>query len=238
MSDDEQGRRDVGAARARATSPVAGAVAGMLFALLFSASLVIIGTTITALPRDTGAWLASGASTFRFAIGLIPFAGLFFLWFIAVARQRLGSLEDQFFGTVFLGSGLLFLALVFCAAASAGAIIASFAANPTGFAGSSTYLYARNVYSEIFFVYALRMAGVFQISGATLWIRTGVMPRWVAFITYAAAAVLLFTVTTSIWIVLLFPAWVFFVSVYILATHLRTRRAHGQAGHDGMPTGT
>ncbi len=229
MSGDEQDRDEAPAVRARATSPVAGAIAGMLFAVLFSVSLVIIASTISALPHDTGAWLESGAAAFRFAIGLIPFAGLFFLWFIAVARQRLGSQEDQFFSTVFLGSGLLFLAMVFSAAASAGAIISSYTANPSGFAGSSTYLYARHVFAEIFFVYALRMAGVFQISGATLWLRTGVMPRWIAFVTYAAAVVLLFVVTQSIWIVLLFPAWVFFVSAYILTTHVRGQAANRRA---------
>ncbi len=55
MSEDAHDRSDVSAVRARATSPVAGAIGGMLFALLFSASLVMIGTTVSALPRDTGA---------------------------------------------------------------------------------------------------------------------------------------------------------------------------------------
>ena len=130
-------------AERRAATPVAGAIAGILFAVLFSVSVTIMATTMADLSEDTGAWLASGAGAFKFALALIPFAGLFFLWFIAVARERLGRFEDQFFATVFLGSGLLFLAMIFAAAASAGAIVATYAQGPTGFAASSTYLYAR-----------------------------------------------------------------------------------------------
>ncbi len=77
------------------------------------------------------------ADRFKFALSLLPFAGLFFLWFIAVTRERLGRFEDQFFATVFLGSGLLFLALMFAAAASAGAIVATYARDPSGFADST-----------------------------------------------------------------------------------------------------
>jgi hypothetical protein len=164
----------------RAATPVAGAIAGMLFAVLFGVSVMIMTNTMADLTHDTGAWLETGAGTFKFALGLIPFAGLFFLWFIAVARERLGRFEDQFFSTVFLGSGLLFLAMIFAAAASAGAIVATYAKDPTGFAASSTYMYARQMVGQIFSVYALRMAAIFLISQATLWLRTGVMPRWMA----------------------------------------------------------
>ena len=76
--------------------------------------------------------------------------------------------------------------------------------------------------AQIFNVYALRMAAVFLISQATLWLRTGVMPKWLAYPTYVAAVVLLFVTTQAIWVVLVFPAWVFVVSVYILIAHLRT----------------
>jgi hypothetical protein len=212
--------REVAKVERRAATPIAGAVAGILFAVLFGVSVTIMATTMVDLSQDTGAWLETGAGAFKFALGLLPFAGLFFLWFIAVARERLGRFEDQFFATVFLGSGLLFLAMMFAAAASAGAIVAAYAKDPTGFAASSTYLYARQIVAQIFSVYALRMAAVFLISQATLWMRTGVMPKWMALLTYALALVLLFIFTQSQWVILVFPAWVFLVSVYILVTHL------------------
>lgn len=207
---------------AQVTSPLAGAFAGILFAALFTLSVAIMISTMSSLPNDTGSWLASGYGKFRFAIGLLPFAGLFFLWFIAVARQQLGRREDQFFSTVFLGSGLLFIAMVFSAAASAGAMAAGYARASSGFAGSSTYYFARATIAEIFTVYALKMAAAFQVSGATLWIRTGVMPRWLALLTYAIAVVFLLGVSRSMWLVMLFPAWVFLVSVYFIAAHTRT----------------
>jgi hypothetical protein len=207
----------------RATTPVAGAIAGILFAVLFGASIVIISSTMTDLADESSAWLEQDADMFKFALSLLPFAGLFFLWFIAVARDRLGRFEDQFFATVFLGSGLLFLALMFTAAAGAGAIVATYDSDPAGFANGTTYLYARQTVAQIIGVYALRMAGVFLISQATLWLRTGVMPRWMALLTFPVALVLLFIVTEVTWIMLVFPGWVLLVSIYILAVNLRRR---------------
>jgi len=218
-------------AERRAATPIAGAIAGMLFAVLFGVSVTILDNTMADVARNTGAWLEVGAGPFRFALGLIPFAGIFFLWFIAVARERLGRFEDQFFATVFLGSGLLFLAMVFAAAAAAGAIAAAYAKAPSTFISSSTYLYARQMVAQVFTVYALRMAAVFILSQATLWMRTGVMPKWMALLSYVVALVLLFVFTHASWVVLIFPAWVFLVSVYILATRLT---GHGPAARDAV----
>jgi L-asparagine transporter-like permease len=60
------------------------------------------------------------------------------------------------------------------------------------------------------------MAAIFQLSQASLWVRTGVMPRWMALITIVVALVLLFVFTQAWWVVLVFPAWVLLVSAYIL----------------------
>ena len=48
-----------------------------------------------------------------------PFAGITFLWFVAVVRDQVGEREDRFFATVFLGSAILFVALLFVALAVA-----------------------------------------------------------------------------------------------------------------------
>ena len=58
----------------------------------------------------------------------VPFSGIAFLWFIGVIRDFIGEQEDKFFATVFLGSGLLFVAMLFVSAAVAGGILASFSA--------------------------------------------------------------------------------------------------------------
>jgi hypothetical protein len=203
----------------RATTPIAGSIAGILFAVLFGTSVTLIRISLTDAAHDPTAWLQTGVSTLRFALALVPFAGLFFLWFIAVARERLGRHEDQFFATVFLGSGILFLAMVFAAAAAAGAIAATFVTSDFG--SSNTYTFARSVVAQIFNVYALRMAAVFLASQATLWLRTSVMPRWMTYITYVVALLLLFVATQAYWVILVFPAWVFLVSCYILVSRLR-----------------
>jgi hypothetical protein len=211
----------------RAATPVAGSIAGILFAVLFAASVSLIRVSLANAAHDPAAWLHTGVTRLRFALALVPFAGLFFLWFIAVARERLGRHEDQFFATVFLGSGLIFLAMMFAAAASAGAIAATFVT--TNFGTSSTYTFARTVVAQIFNVYALRMAAVFLISSATLWLRTKVMPRWMAVVTYVVAVLLLVVVSQAAWVILVFPAWVFLVSAYILVSHLRGGPAAGAA---------
>ena len=200
----------------RAATPVAGAIAGIIFAVLFTVSMTALRQTTGDVANDTGAWLTEDTGLVKLALALVPFAGIAFLWFIAVARERLGRFEDQFFSTVFIGSGLLFLAMNCAAAAGAGAIVAAAANDPAGFASSTTYDYARQTVTQILAVYARRMAAIFQLSQASLWLRTRVMPRWMALITIVVALLLLFVFTQSWWVVLVFPAWVLLVSVYIL----------------------
>ena len=103
--------------QARAMTPRAAAIAGILFSILLIASLALIRISVPADPQDAGAWLSGGWRTVSLALNLLPFAGIAFLWFIGVVRDRLGQHEDRFFATVFLGSGLLFLAMLFTSAA-------------------------------------------------------------------------------------------------------------------------
>lgn len=209
----------------RATTPRAGAVAGLLFAVLFSMSIVLIYLSAEDASSGGGGAMDDGAAWLKFGIGLMPFAGISFLWFIGVARDRLGRFEDQFFSTVFLGSGLLFLAMVFVASGVAGAVLVGYARDPAGFAASNSSAFARDIIMEIFTVYAMRMAAVFVLTQAALWLRTKVMPRWTALLSFAVGFMLLFFFPVSSWMVLAFPAWVFFVSLYILIASGSRRRA-------------
>jgi hypothetical protein len=207
-----------------ARSPRSAAIAGLLFAILFAVSVTILYASVSGTTRDTGQWLADRAGWVTFAIGLMPFAGIFFLWFMGVVRARLGRFEDQFFSTVFFGSGLIFLAMVFVATGVAGALVTSYARDPENFAGSSSYYLARDIVRQIFSVYALRMAAVFCLSQATLWLRTKVLPRWLIVITYVVSLLLLFAFSQSFWVVMVFPGWVFLVSTYILLESFSQRR--------------
>jgi hypothetical protein len=203
--------------RARAArSPRSAGVAGILFAVLFTISVTVLYVSVGGVGQDTGAWLAERSGLVSFGIGLMPFAGIFFLWFIGVVRARLGRFEDQFFSTVFMGSGLIFLALVFVAMSIAGAVLVGYARDPNGFVDSPTYYFARDAFRQVFSIYALRMAAVFLLSQGTLWLRTRVMPRWLIVITYLVSLLLLFAFSKSFWVLLVFPAWVFLVSSYVL----------------------
>ena len=89
--------------RARLKTPRAAAIAGILFSVLLIAGLFLFRLSVRADPLETGAWLKTNSNTIALGLNLIPFAGIAFLWFIGVLRDRLGELEDRFFATVFLG---------------------------------------------------------------------------------------------------------------------------------------
>lgn len=151
----------------------------------------------------------------------MPFAGIAFLWFIGVVRDLLGEYEDRFFSTVFFGSGILFLAMVFVSCAVAGATLAAAKLSGNEKSLAEIVYFGRVVMLQVSNIYALRMAGVFMISLGTIWWRTGLMPRWLAILSYLVALTLLVVITLSLWLVLLFPAWVLVVSLYILGRNRR-----------------
>ncbi len=215
-------------------TPRAAALAGILFTVLFSSSVVLIRLSIPADPADAGTWLKDRAGTVSLALSLLPFAGIAFLWFMGVVRDRLGNLEDQFFSTVFFGSGLLFLAMTFVSAALAGGVLATYALEPSKFIATGVYTLVRTVMYRITSIYAVRMAGVFMISLGTIWVRTRLMPRWLAVLTYLLALGLLLSISSNPWVTLIFPAWVFVVSAYILLTNLRSPsgKSTEQPGHE------
>ena len=149
-------------------------------------------------------------------MSLIPYAGIAFLWFIGVIRDLLGDQEDRLFSTVFLGSGLLFLALTFIGGALAGGLLNTYTIGSSILENNGVYTYSRAVMYQIINIYAIRMAGVFMISLGTIWIRTGVMHRIWGILTYALALVLLLRISYSVLVTLIFPGWVLGVSVYVL----------------------
>ncbi len=108
---------------AQLKTPKAAAIAGIAFSLLLLLILWLLRTSIPADPLEPGAWLATDTRAITVALNLVPFAGVAFIWFIGVLRDRLGQLEDRFFASVFFGSALLFLAMLFAAAAVIGAVM-------------------------------------------------------------------------------------------------------------------
>ena len=189
----------------------------MLFALLFGTALILIRT---ALPEDAepGAqWLTGGSTNIKTAAMIMPFAGIAFLWFLGVVRDGFGRFEDKFFSTVFIGAGLMFLAMMFVAAGVGAGLEASNLIAGDVTARTEVATFGQMVLLAIAKTYAVRMAAVFMVSLATIWLKTGLMPRWLVIVTYLVALGLLFASDISMWLTLAFPIWVLVVSLLLLA---------------------
>jgi len=213
----------------RPATPRAAAVAGILFSIFFTITIILIRLSVPTAPTTVNDWTDATRSQIGLALRLMPFAGIFFLWFVGVVRDRLGEFEDKFLSTVTLGSGILFLGMTFVAMAIGAGMLAVYQIG--GGQAMTVELYALNraVMSQVFNTYGLKMAGVFMISISTLWLRTGVMPRLLCILTYLLALVLLVTTSLNLWMVLIFPAWVLIISVYILIVNFSPKPS-GSAG--------
>jgi hypothetical protein len=195
----------------RLSTPRAAAVAGVLFSVLFGIALVLIRLALPEGAEPGSQWLREDSTNLKVSATIMPFAGIAFLWFMAVVRDGLGRYEDKFFSTVFVGSGLLFLAMMFVASGvGAGLERSDAAAHP------DVAAFGQMVLLAVSKTYALRMAAVFMISLATIWLKTGLMPRWLVGVTYLVAVGLLLASDISMWLTLAFPIWVLVVSVLLL----------------------
>jgi len=202
--------------RANWKTPKAAAIAGILFCVLLLAVFWLLRISVPTDPLESGDWLRTSSSRVAIALNLVPFAGLAFLWFIGVLRDRLGSREDRFFATVFLGSGLLFLAMLFSAGAIVGSMLAAFALYRDTFVDSMMFHFARLLAYNVINIYAAKVAGAFMVSTSTLLILTNLAPRWIALVGYALAILLLFGSYYAGWVFVLFPMWILVLSLYIL----------------------
>src|SRR5271165_5660994 len=155
----------------RLTTPRAAALAGVLFALLFGAVLILIRTKMPEGVQGSTEWLTSRRSGIATATELMPFAGISFLWFIGVIRDGLGRYEDKFFSSVFICSGVLFLAMMFVSTAVAAGLVASNAGVTDPSARAETVQFGKMVMLAASQTYAVRMAAVFMMSLATIWLR-------------------------------------------------------------------
>ena len=217
--------------------PRGAAIAGVIFSLLMIVGMGIARTAVPADLTQPDVWLTDPdrRAAVRLALYLVPFAGIAFLWFMGVLRNRLGELEDKFFATVFLGSGLLFVACLFAAAALMGALIGAVAAGNLRSPDSATLYLGRRAIDALVNLFAMKMAGVFMISTCTIGLRSAIFPRWIAFVGYACALVLLLVIANWKWIALVFPLWMLLVSMQILLAEFRSRDAGEAAVEHHQP---
>jgi hypothetical protein len=197
------------------TTPRAAALAGVLFGLLFGAALILIRTALPEGAEEGAQWLDAGSHRMRIAAILMPFAGIAFLWFIGVVRDGFGRVEDKFFSTVFIGAGLTFLSMMFVSSAIGAGLAASSRDVVDVSAHTEVATFGQMVLITLTKTYALRMGAVFMISLATMWLKTGLMPRWLVIVTYVLALGILLASDISMWMTLAFPIWVLIVSVLL-----------------------
>ncbi len=215
-------------------APRAAGIAGLVFAALFVGSILLLrdqpgaGST----PAEVRRWFLQTDARHLAVVGLYaaPFAGIAFLWFMAVIRQNLGDREDRFFETVFLGSGLLFVAMTFAAAAVAGGPVAAVRFQHASVPSTDTITLVRGISYTFLYVYGVRAAAVFMISVSTIGMRTKTLPRWFVLLGYALALLLLVSVSFSRFVVLLFPFWVAALSIAVLVGGVGRRQHAGGAG--------
>ncbi|WP_222269565.1 hypothetical protein [Modestobacter marinus] len=195
-----------------------------MFALLYGTVIVLILKAVPSSAVDAGTWLTNSTQrdSVVLALNLVPFAGIFFLWSIGVLREQLGVKEDKFFATLFLGSGLLFVGMLFVMAAQAGALL-TLAAEHQGRPPLDVWTFGRATTYDLMSIYATRMAGVFVLTASTLALRTGLFPRWLALIGTAVGLLLLAAAGLIPLLELLFPLWVLIVNVHGLLVRAAPR---------------
>jgi len=201
-------------------TPAAAGIAGLLFSALFITSVLLLrkGPGAGSTAQEIAVWYGKDDARTIGIVGLYlaPFSGIAFLWFIAVIRSRIGEREDRFYATVFFGSGILFVAMLFAAAAVAGAPLMAVKFQDAPAPSPDSIVLVRGLAYTFLYVYGVRAAGVFMIVVSTIALRTAIVPRALAFVGYGFAAVLLFSVSFYKGIVLIFPAWVAALSIVVL----------------------
>ena len=204
----------------------AAAIAGIVFGVLLLAAMTMVRLALSEETYES--LLADGdrRAMIRLSLQLVPFAGIAFLWFIGVIREQLGAVEDRLFSTVFMGSGLLFLALLFTGAAISSSLV-EMLDRPA--ASADVWSYGRDTSRGLISVYAMRMAAVFTLSVSTAALRAAALPRWVSYLGYVVALALLVGSADQQWLQLTFPAWVLVLSTVILLTHPAERAPHDVA---------
>ena len=198
----------------------AAAIAGIAYAILafIALTLLIRQPSLALSSEEIAAWFEDAGNRTPVVIGLnlAAISSVAFLWFVAVIRRRIGDREDRFFATVFLGSGVLYIAMWLVAAT----LLAAASVAPDLFAGAAvdkaSHTLMAGTAGGLLLVAGPRVQAVFVLTTSTLILRTGVMPQWLAYFGYVIGLALFITPLIIQPIGLGFPVWVLIVSVTIV----------------------
>jgi len=203
------------------------AIAGIVFGVLLLVALTMLRIALSADSLLSLRTDPQRRTLIRLSLHLVPFAGIAFLWFIGVVRDQLGGVEHRLFSTVFLGSGLLFVAMLFVGAGTSTSLMAALAGTSVN---AEVYAFGRSTIRSLFSVYAMRMAAVFTLAVSTVGIRTSAVPRWVCYLGYLVGLTLLVAAGAYQWTQLVFPAWVLLFSLVILFDRPLSHDSHPPPG--------
>lgn len=193
------------------------AIGGLVFAVLIALALYLLRQAFpTDGPIVSGAPPSESAmSQARISLTLLPYAGIAFLWFMAALFYNLGHSEHRLFTTVFLGSGIVFVALLFVAGALAAGEINALS---SGFELSEQMRATPGfTINELLTNYAARMAAVFCLSLSAFGRATKLMPKWLSILGTITGLFLLLIPLGVPYVVYVFPTWVAILSIYLIA---------------------
>lgn len=207
-------------------SPRSAAIAGLIFSVLLILQMALSASIGADNPEVIDrALLDNWAQIGEIILAIVPFAGIAFLWFTGVIRDWLGDREDRFFSTVFFGSGVIYVAMLFVYAAVIGAVLGTYAVTSQLSLENDVFVFGFSLINEILANYALRIAGVYMLSIGSLLVRTQRAPRWLILLTYVLAASFLLFIGLVSWARFFFPGWVIVISVYILVANYHSEDA-------------
>jgi hypothetical protein len=206
----------------RGRSIEAAAIAGIAYAVLTVLAMI----RLSRFPRldlsdeELAQWFDDGRHQAWLigALSLGSVAAIAFLWFVAVIRRRLGDREDQFFSTVFLGSGILYVAVWLSGAAVLAAPAVAMTQFDAAAVSPASASLAGGIGGSLILVVAPRIQAVFIFTTSTVIMRSRVLPSWLAVVGYLSGLVLFVLPLVAQPAGLVFPAWVFTVSVVLLVT--------------------
>jgi hypothetical protein len=224
----------VAALRHRFESVEAAAVAGIMFAVLaFVASGLLTAQPLpSATPQEISAWFADSGNRLSMIAGLsvTTVAAITFLWFIAVIRRRVGDKEDQFFATVFLGSGILVTGILVTGATATASVAIGVELLDGAVPSAGTFTVIIGFGQGLLLLVLPRVEAVFIIVTSTVGFRTGAFPRWLALFGYIVGAGMFVVPLLLEPILLAFPIWVGVMSSVLLVRRKRVRSAESPVG--------
>ncbi|WP_040493041.1 hypothetical protein [Ilumatobacter nonamiensis] len=197
------------------------ALAGLVFALLFTAGWVLTRASPSLDASDAEMLDYFESSSRRqassiAALYVLPFAAIAFIWFAAAFRDRVvrgGGREHTMLATVHLMSATLFATALFFVAAIELTLVWRIESGSVDPAGARATIAIGTATGQLI---ALRIGAVFVAISTTRALRSGLFPRWYGYLSFGIAAALLLVATQVTVVMLALPLWVLVSSLLVL----------------------